>query len=212
MLRLAVFLLMLASAGGAMAQTALPTRLTISTIIVSNSQPSVDADLKAWNSLLAIQLTNLLNDSHYNLANARFLKIEPPQFQSRLLTPDALERRWEQTVAIQIISGTGVQSGGATVFNGDVYLGRLGADLQSATVPLNQPIRAASYKATRDAVALAALYALAVDAGQTRNVACPLLAEARQIHSDLVAARQDVADLGAAVDRRLKALNCGFAR
>lgn len=211
MLRLAL-LLSLLSAGGAAAQTALPTRLTISTIFVSNGQPNVDTDLKTWNSLLATQLTNLVNDSRYNLANARFLKIEPPRFEAA--TPDrvTLQRRWEQSAAIQVVVGTGVRSGDATVFEGGVYLGGLAADLPSPMIPLHQPIRADSYKATRDAVALAALYALAVDAGQARDVACPLLAQANLIRRDLLASPAEMTDLSLAIDRRLGALKCRLSR
>jgi hypothetical protein len=212
MLRLAFLLLFWAGASVAAAQTAFPTRLTISTIFVSNGEPGVDAELKTWNSLLATQFSNLVNDSRYNLANARLLTVERARFETAIPDRATLQRRWEQSAAIQIIAGTGLRSGDTTVFDGGVYLGGLAADLPSPMVPLHEPVRASSYKATRDAVALAALYALSVDAGQTRNVACPLLAQANLIRRDLAATRTDVTDLARAVDQRLAALKCRLER
>jgi hypothetical protein len=212
MLRLALLLLFWAGAGVAAAQTAFPTRLTISTTFVSNGDPGVDVDLKTWNSLLTTQFSNLVNDSRYNLANAHLLNIERAKFEPALPDQPTLQRRWEQSFAIQIIAGSGLRSGETTVFDGWVYMGDLAPDPRNPQVHLRQPIRAASYTTSRDAVALSALYALSVDAGQTRSVACPLLAEANLIRRDLAASHTDVADLAHAVDKRLLALNCRPAR
>jgi hypothetical protein len=189
----------------------LPSRFTVPTIIV-NRNAEVASDLLVWKDLLQSDLNALATGGLSMLTDAgriRFAKREVSDMPS--LT--AIADRWRQENAIQVISAAGFrQSGGSTVLEGSIYLGDLAGTLPGKTVILPPTINAASYQSSRDIVKTTMLYALAVDAGNYKPAACPLLYRAGQVRNDLVRRRVDVGGLAAAIDRRLAALKCAVSR
>jgi hypothetical protein len=212
MLRAAGLALLLAGAAPVLAQPAprLPHRLVVPTLIISRNA-SVVEDLTSWQDLLQNDMTTMAGEGFPGLADAGRIS-----FAARPLTTaptlDALMARWRQENAIQVITAIGSRQGATTVLEGSVFLGDLAGGLATRSVPLPATIDAASYRASRDIVKASTLYALAVDAGDYRPAACPLLYRAGQARNDLVRRGVKLGGLGAAIDARIAQLKCQVTR
>jgi hypothetical protein len=209
MLRLAA-LLLLAAPAAAQPAPRLPTRLTVPTLVISRNAAVIE-DLTSWQNLLQNDMTTMVGDGFPGLTNAGRIS-----FSARPLpaapTLDAVATRWRQENAIHVITAIGSRQGAGTVLEGSVYLGDLAGDLATRSVPLPATIDAASYRASRDVVKAATLYALAVDSGSYRPAACPLLYRAGQARDDLTRRAVPLGGLGAAIDARMAQLKCRVVR
>ena len=216
MLKLPALALLVLAAGPARAQTTLPTRLTIPTFIVS-SNPGVTQDMTAWKNLLQSDVSALTADLNIlpNAGRIRFREQMLPSAPTRA----TVESRWRQLNAIQVITALGSRQGGSTVFEGSIYLGDFGTGIPSRSVPLPTTLDASAYRASRDTVKAAVLYALSVDAKGNladaqgnRAAACKLLERAGQINRDLARRNSAPPQLSAAITQRRAGMKCGIAR
>jgi hypothetical protein len=207
MLRAAAFGFLLIPAA-ATAQPGLPTRVTIPTFIVSPSG-DVAEQITAWKNLLQGDMSALAGELTA-LPNAQRIQFSERRVSSTP-TLQTVQDRWRQLNALQVITAIGSGDPRSVAFEGSIYLGNLGSGIPAQTVPLPRSLTASDYQQSRDTVRAATLYALSVDAGTNRVIACQLLRRASQAARDL-ARRNSAGGLRVAIDQRRTSLHCGIVR
>lgn len=186
----------------------LPTRLTIPTVIVSS--PEVVNDMRTWKNLLQNDMSALAAELSM-LSSADRIAFREQSLASAP-TLAAIDNRWRQENAIQVVTAVGSRLGASTVLEGSVYLGDLAGTLSPKMVALPATVDAKSYQSSRDIVKVATLYALAIDARNYRPAACQLLRRAQQVRDDLSRRNSMPVALAAAIGQRVTALKCGIVR
>jgi hypothetical protein len=185
----------------------LPTRANIDILIVADDQIAATR-MNQWSNALISRLSKLSNDS--SLGMKRPISVKPFP-QKTFVGANALQTRWTQRRAIQIVLAQGVSVGDKVTAEGDLYLGALKGDLASPLVPIKQPITPENFQKASDYIVMTSLYALAVDAGSQKPVACALLQRANVIGKTIPAAL-DMANVRGAVAKRLAAAKCAVSR
>lgn len=185
----------------------LPTRANIDILIVADD-PVATTRMNQWSNALISRLSKISNDS--SLGIKRPISVRPFP-QRTFVGVNALQTRWTQRRAIQVLLAQGVSVGDKVTAEGDLYLGALKGDLASPMVPIKQPITPENFQKASDYIVMTSLYALAVDAGPQKPVACALLQRANTI-ARTIPAGIDMANVKGAVARRLSALKCAVSR
>lgn len=199
----------LTAAAGSTAATAqqLPTRVTIDILVVAQD-PVAKEQMMQWSNALQSRLSRLHADGSLGISRSISVRPFPQQTFS---SASALQTRWQQRRAIQIVLAQGVRIGSKVTAEGDVFLGGLKGDLASPLVPISQPITPESYRKASDYILMTSLYALSIDAGGRKPVACALLRQANLLGRGIAAAI-DPAKVKDAVARRLQRTGCRATR
>ena len=195
---------LLALACPALAQQ-LPTRATIDILVVA-TDPEAAHQMTQWSNALQRRLTSLSFDQSLGMTRPISVLSFPQQIFSNA---NALQTRWQQRRAIQVVLAQGVRVGDKVTAEGDIFLGTLKGDLASPLVPIKQPITPQSYQKASDYILMTSLFALSVDAGAKPAVACELLRRANVLGGG-IRAESDVANVKGAVGRRLARMRCAI--
>ena len=204
-----LFLVAAAIPSVAAGQARLPTRFTIPTYIVSPS-PDVANEIAAWKNYLQRDMSALAGELGM-LPDAPRINFNERR-QSSTPTLQTIQNRWRQLNALQVSTAIGSREANSIAFEGSIYLGDLGVGVPARTVELPRSLNASNYRLSRDTVKAATLFALSVDAGNNRAVACRLLQRASQAERDLARQRGSPAGLRGAIDQRRAVLRCGIVR
>lgn len=192
-------------ASAALAQTQLPRRLTIPTVIVT-STPAAQADLRSWKDLLQTDMAMMAMQLSWLPNAARITIQERPAASAPTLS--AIDERWRRENAIQVVTAVGSRAGNVTTMEGNIYIGAIDGS-QPRMLSLPSTVDGAAYRRARSLVQLSALYALSVDAGANRAAGCRLLFEAGQAQADLVRSGGVPTDIAGAIAQRRSTLKCG---
>lgn len=205
----AALLLFVAAPAAAAGPAALPTRLSIPTFIVAND-PGVSQDLQTWTNLLQSDETALAGQLPMlrDVGRIKFTEL----MQTSAPTLSTIDARWRQLNALQVITAIGLKGSGGTSFEGSIYLGSLGSRIPASMLPLPPSIRASDYQTSRDTVKAATMFALAVDAGSDKAIACPLLERAALSEHDLAKKGKSPGGLAAAIKQQRASVGCTPAR
>jgi hypothetical protein len=152
---------------------------------------------RQWVNLLDHQIQMHIRDALSQLQSAeegKYLKGFDVDFQyeTKLLSQNEVESRWQQLGLLQIVQGVPIASADQEFhMTATVYLGSLKGALKDDSFDLDEEMRGKAARATADALVLITLYALtenAVAIHKKDTLVCALIGEAHNFLNDVATA------------------------